>query len=101
MTWPAWTQSPSRTVRPCSSPTTRALMTAEFTALSEPEIGRPWASSRVSARTTSVAASSTTVAAFCGAGSRHRLLLGLAGDSARSTPPPSSTSASASASHFQ
>ena len=41
ITWPAFTASPSRTVRPCSSPGTRALTSAECTALSVPVIGTP------------------------------------------------------------
>ena len=46
ITWPAFTLSPSRTVRPCSSPGTRALTRADDTALSAPVTGRPISSSR-------------------------------------------------------
>ena len=67
MICPACTKSPSRTCRPCSSPATRALTKAAFTALVWPEMGRPCDSTRVCTVTTSVAASCTEARSFCAA----------------------------------
>ena len=66
MTWPASTRSPSRTVRPCNSPGTRALTMAELTAFSAPLMGKPLVSSTTCAVARSMALSSIT-GSFTGA----------------------------------
>ena len=57
MTCPAFTKSPSRTCRPCTSPATRAFTNAALLALIAPETGTPTASVWFCKVSTSAAAS--------------------------------------------